>query len=149
MSSIDKDDNTNYESTLASTLTLSVAGERGTPPTISAGSKQVGAASAAARACADQALAFASNAAQDAANIDSTHNLLHVNHCKIFLMKVFGINPDGTSIEDQPLLPDRSVQYRSVESIEQYKKMVHILSNWGDDTVLANAPEDDPDANRT
>ncbi len=55
ISSIDKDDNSN----LASTLTASVAEEHGTSPTISAGSKQVGAASAAARACADQALALA------------------------------------------------------------------------------------------
>ncbi len=92
MSSIDRDDDTNYESTLASTLTSSVAGEHGTPPTISAKSKQVGAASAAARACAGQALALASDAAQDAANIDSAHNLLCANHCKIFLMKAFGIN---------------------------------------------------------
>jgi hypothetical protein len=117
MSSIDKDDNTNYESTLASTLTLSVVGERGTPPTISAGSKQVGAASAAARACADQALALASNAAQDAANIDSAHNLLCANHCKIFLMKAFGINQAGTPIDDQAPLPDRSMQYRSAKSV--------------------------------
>jgi hypothetical protein len=87
-----------------------------------------------------------SDAVQDAANIDSARNLLCANHRKIFLMKAFGINPDGTPIKDQGLLPDCSVQYCSVKSDKQYKKMVHILSNWGDDAVLV-IPEDDPNVN--
>ncbi len=143
MSSIDKDDDTNYESTLASTLTSSVMGEHGTPPTISTRSVQASAASTPARARADEAFALAcSDAAQDAANIDSAHNLLCANHCMIFLMKAVGIIPDDIHIKDQALLPDCSMQYCSVKSVEQYKKMVHILGNWGDDAVLANAPKE-------
>jgi hypothetical protein len=118
MSSIDKDDGTNYESTLASTLTSSVMGEHGIPPTISTRSVQASAASAPARAR-DQAFALAcSNAAQDAANIDSAHNLLCANHCKIFLMKAVGIIPDDVHIKDQALLPDCSMQYCSVKPVE-------------------------------
>jgi hypothetical protein len=144
LSSIDKDD----ESNLASTLTLSVAGECGTPPAISTGSKQVSAASAVARACDDEALALASDAVQDAATIDSAHNLLRANHHKIFLMKAFEINPDTAHLSRIRVFSLTVLHSIVVKSVEHYKKMVHFLSNWGDDAVLANAPEDDLDTNR-
>jgi hypothetical protein len=59
-------------------------------------------------------------------------------------MKAFGINPNGTAITDLSLVPDTIPTYHSVKTVAQYNKMIHVLSNWGDDEELAMLPRDDP-----
>ncbi len=57
------------------------------------------------QAHATQAAAIATTAANNAAAISSTHNIIIDKHCKMFLQRAFGIKPNGTAV-DQALLPD-------------------------------------------
>lgn len=93
--------------------------------------------------CAVQAIAAAKQAAADAAVIDSAHASIVKQHRKLFLQKAFGLNPDGSKITNPALLPESSKIYRSVKSVAQYDDIVRILTNWGDDAVLAANPSDD------
>jgi hypothetical protein len=65
----------------------------------------------------------------------------------MFLQRAFGINPDGTTV-DQAVLPNRLKRYKSVKTVEQYNDMVRCLTHWGEDEYLATAPEDDMEASR-
>jgi len=49
-------------------------------------------------------------------------------------------------ITDKSLLPKRLKVKRSVKTVEQYNYIIQVLTNWGDDTVLAAAQSDDHDA---
>ena len=93
--------------------------------------------------CAVQAIAAAKQATADAAEIDSAHARIVNQHRKLFLQKAFGLNLDGSKITNPALLPDSSKTYRSVKSVEQYDDIVRIITNWGDDAVLAAGPPDD------
>ena len=35
-------------------------------------------------------------------------------------------------------------KYKSVKTYEKYNDMIHVMSNWGDDTVLKEASSDNP-----
>ena len=94
--------------------------------------------------CAEKAIAAAQQAAADAAEINDAHAKIVNQHRKLFLQKAFGINPDGTKITNLSLLPKKPVVYKSVRTVEQYNDMIRILTNWGDDAVLAAGPPDDP-----
>jgi hypothetical protein len=52
-----------------------------------------------------QAAAIATAAANDAATISSAASIILNKHCTMFLQRAFGINPDGTAV-DQAVLPD-------------------------------------------
>jgi hypothetical protein len=65
----------------------------------------------------------------------------------MFLQHAFGINPDGTAV-DQALLPNHVQEYKSVKTVDQYNNMVRCLTHWGDDEYLAAAPEDNLEALR-
>ncbi len=86
--------------------------------------------------CVIQAAAVARNAAADAADINNAHATIVAQHCKMFLARAFGINPDGTPIIDPSLLPERLKTYKFVKSVEQYNYIIEVLTNWGDDAVL-------------
>jgi hypothetical protein len=49
------------------------------------------------------------------------------------------------AITDKSLLLERMKVNRSVKTVEQYIYIIQVLTNWGDDTVLAAAPSDDHD----
>jgi hypothetical protein len=66
----------------------------------------------------------------------------------MFLQQAFGINPDGTSIMDQALLPERVKKYKSIKTINQYNHMDRCLTHNGDDKYLAAALDDDLKASR-
>ncbi len=67
-----------------------------------------------------QAAAVARDAAADAADINNAHATIVAQHCKMFLARVFGINPDGTPIIDPSLSLEGLKMYKSVKSVEQY-----------------------------
>jgi hypothetical protein len=70
--------------------------------------------------------------------------LVHM-HCRLFLRKAFGINPDGTPIANIKEFNNAPPKvYRSVKSFEQYNKIICIFTYWGDNAFLATADEDDP-----
>ncbi len=94
-----------------------------------------------------QAAAIATAAANDAAATNTAHNIIIKKHCTMFLQHAFGINPNGTAV-DQALLPDCGKKYKSVESFNQYSNMVRCLTHWGDDEYLAASPEDNLEALR-
>jgi hypothetical protein len=96
---------------------------------------------------ANQAAAIASTAANDAAAVSSAHSIILEKHCTMFLQRAFGINPDGTAV-DQAVLPNCMKKYKSVKTIKQYNDMVRCLTYWGEDEYLATAPEDDMEASR-
>jgi hypothetical protein len=54
---------------------------------------------------ATQAAAIAPVAANDAAAVSSAAGIILDKHCTMFLQLAFGINPDGTAV-DQAVLPD-------------------------------------------
>jgi hypothetical protein len=64
----------------------------------------------------------------------------------MFLQRAFGINPDGTAITDASMLPGKLEKYKSVRTVEQYKDIIRVLTNWGDNAVLKNASSDDSEA---
>jgi hypothetical protein len=96
---------------------------------------------------ATQAAAIANAAANDAAAISSAHGIILDKHRTIFLQHAFGINPDGTAL-NQAVLPDRLEKYKSVKTVNQYNNMVLCLTHWGEDEYLAAAPEEDIEASR-
>jgi hypothetical protein len=96
---------------------------------------------------ADQAAAIANAAANDAAAVSSAHSIILEKHRTMFLQHAFGINPDGTAV-NQAVLPDCLKKYKSVKTVEQYSDMVRCLTYWGEDEYLATAPEDDMEASR-
>jgi hypothetical protein len=91
---------------------------------------------------------IATAAANDAAAVNTTHAIIIEKHCTMFLQQAFGINPDGTDIADQALLPKHVKKYKSVKTVDQYNNMVRCLTHWGDDEYLVAAPEDDREASR-
>ncbi len=94
-----------------------------------------------------QAAAVARDAAADAADINSAHATIVAQHCKMFLARAFGINPDGTPIINPSLLPEKLKTYKSVKSVEQYNYIIEVLTNWGDKADIKAAFPDDPDTN--
>ncbi len=96
---------------------------------------------------ATQAATIATAAANDAAAVSSTHDIIIDKHCTMFLQRAFGIKPNGTAV-NQALLPDCLKKYMSVKTVDQYNNMVQCLSHWGEDEYLAAAPEDDMEASR-
>jgi hypothetical protein len=95
---------------------------------------------------ADQAAAFAREAAADAQDFNNAHASIVAKHRKMFLQRAFGINPDGTAITDASLLPGKLKKYKSVKTVEQYEDIIRVLNNWGDNAVLKNASSDDSEA---
>ncbi len=95
---------------------------------------------------ADQAAAFAREAAADAQDITNAHASIVAKHRKMFLQHAFGINPDGTAITDASMLPGKLKKYKSVKTVEQYEDIIRVLTNWGDNAVLKNASSDDSEA---
>jgi hypothetical protein len=72
-----------------------------------------------------QARALAVDATKDVDDTESALLTLQLKHKKVFLMKAFGINPDGTEILDWSLVPESIPKYRSVKSVVQYEEMIH------------------------
>ncbi len=60
---------------------------------------------------------IATAAANDAAAVRSTENIIIDKHCTMFLQCVFGIKPNGTAV-DQALLPDCLKKYKSVKTVD-------------------------------
>jgi hypothetical protein len=83
-----------------------------------------------------QATAIAFAAANNTVAVDTAHTILLEKHCTMFLQRAFGVNLDGTSIQDQAILQEQSKKYKSVKTVEQYQDMIQCLSNWGDDVFL-------------
>jgi hypothetical protein len=50
--------------------------------------------------------------------VSSAHSIIPKKHCTMFLQRAFGINPDGTAV-DQAVLPNRLKKYKSVKTVEQ------------------------------
>ncbi len=94
---------------------------------------------------ANQAAEVANAAANDAAAVSSAHSIILEKHCAMFLQRAFGINPDGTAV-DQAVVPNHLKKYKSVKTVEQYNNMVWCLTYWEEDEYLATAPEDDMEA---
>jgi hypothetical protein len=95
---------------------------------------------------ADQAAAFAREAAADAQDFSNAHASIVAKHRKMFLQRAFGINPDGTAITGLSMLPRKLKKYKSVKTVEQYDNLICVLTNWGDDAFLKEASADDSEA---
>jgi hypothetical protein len=117
------------------------------PPAVPGSVKGTVGAAAFLQVRATQAAAIANAAANDAAAVSSTHVIILDKHCTMFLQGAFGINPDGTAV-DQAVLPDCLKKYKSVKTVNQYNNMVLCLTHWGEDEYLAAAPEEDMEASR-
>jgi hypothetical protein len=76
-----------------------------------------------------QAAAVARDAAADAADINNAHATIVAQHRKMFLLRAFGINLDGTPIINPSLLPEKFKMYKSVKSIEHYNYIIEVLTN--------------------
>jgi hypothetical protein len=96
---------------------------------------------------ANQAAAIANTAANDAAAISYAHSIILKKHRTMFLHCAFGINSDGTAV-DQAVLPNHLKKYKSVKTIKKYNDMVRCLTYWGEDECLAAAPEEDMEVSR-
>ncbi len=83
----------------------------------------VGGAAAILQVRANQAAGIANAAANDAAAVSFAHSIILEKHRTMFLQRTFGINPDGTAV-DQAVLPNRLKKYKSVKTVEQYNNMV-------------------------
>jgi hypothetical protein len=117
LSSIDKDNSTLNCTSSSTTNALSLTSspvERMLPSIIPnpLPTNGLGGARAYVRACTVLATAIASAAAKDAAAVKTTHTMLLEKHCKMFLQRAIGINPNGTPIQDQTLLPEKSKKYK-------------------------------------
>jgi hypothetical protein len=117
------------------------------PPAVRRSVEGVVGAAAILQVQANQAAAIANTAANDAAAISSANSIILKKHRTIFLQRAFGINPDGTAV-DQTVFPNHQKKYKSIKTIKQYNNMVRCLTYWGEDEYLANAPEDDMEALR-
>ncbi len=78
---------------------------------------------------ADQAAAFAREAAANAQDFNNAHASIVAKHRKMFLQRAFGINPDGTAITDASKLPGNLKKYKSVKTVEQYEDIIRVLNN--------------------
>ena len=96
---------------------------------------------------ATQAAVIANAAANDAAAVSSAHSSILKKHRTMFLQRAFGINPDGTAV-DQAVLLNCLKKYKSVKTVKQYNDMVRCLTYWGEDEYQATAPEDDMEGSR-
>ncbi len=96
---------------------------------------------------ATQAAAIATTTANDAAAVSSAHSIILDKHCTMFLQCAFGINPDGTAM-DQAVLPNCLKKYKYIKTVNQYNNMVLCLTHWGEDEYLVAAPEEDMEASR-
>ncbi len=153
VSSIDRNSaSITHASTQDSTLSSSVLGDPSDlpsgHPSIPVDLLDVGGALDAAQLHKANARAFADAATQDAVDIESALLAFRAKHKKLFLMKAFGINPNGTAIADRSLVPNTIPTYRSVKTVAQYNKMIDLLSNWGDDEELVYMPRDNPEYKR-
>jgi hypothetical protein len=97
------------------------------PPTVPRSIKGTVGAAAIFQVQANQAAAIANAAANDAAAVSFAHSIILEKHCTMFLQRAFGINPDGTAV-DQAVLPNRVKKYKSVKTVEQYNNMVWCLT---------------------
>ncbi len=95
---------------------------------------------------ADQAAAFAREAAADAQDFNNAHASIVAKHRKMFLQRAFGINPDGTAITDASMLPGKLKKYKFIKTVEQYEEIIRVLTNWGDDAFLKKSSSDDSEA---
>jgi len=94
--------------------------------------------------CAAQAMAAADEAVADTSRINSAHAEIVDQHRKLFLAKAFRVNPDGTAITNPALLlTDKTPEYNSVKSVEQYDYIIHCLTHWGDNSMLKTLPDDE------
>ena len=67
-------------------------------------------------------------------------------HRRLFLRKAFGINPDGSPIENVEAVNGYPTpEYNSVKTVETYNRIVSVLENWGDDAFVKANP-DHPEA---
>jgi hypothetical protein len=94
----------------------------------------------------DQAAAFAREVAANVQDFSNAHVSIVAKHRKMFLQRAFGINPDGTAITDASMLPGKLKKYKSTKTVEQYKDIIRVLTNWGDNAVFKNASSDDSEA---
>jgi hypothetical protein len=132
----------------SSSLSSSAASAIGlVPPAVPRSIKGAVGAAAFLQVRATQAAAIANAAANDAAAVSSAHGIILDKHHTMFLQRAFGINPDGTAV-DQAVLPDCLKKYKSVKTVDQYNNMVLCLTRWGKDEYLAAAPEEDMEALR-
>ncbi len=71
-------------------------------------------------------------------------------HRRLFLLKAFGINLDGTPIPNIEEFNDAPIKtYRAVKSLAQYNEIVRVLTYWGDDKFLAfKCPKSEGSARR-
>jgi hypothetical protein len=72
---------------------------------------------------ATQAAVIATAAANDAAAVSTAHGIIINKHRTMFLQCAFGINPDGTAV-DQAVLSDHLKKYKSIKTVDQYSDMV-------------------------
>jgi hypothetical protein len=94
---------TSNDSSSSSSSAASMVGV--VPPAIPRSVEGAVGAAAFLRVHATQAAAIANAAANDAAAVSPAHGIILDKHCTIFLQRAFGINPDGTAL-DQAVLPD-------------------------------------------
>ncbi len=83
------------------------------PPAVPRSIKGAVGATAILQVQANQAAAIASAAANDAAAVSSAYTVILEKYCTMFLQRAFGINPDGTAV-DQAVLPNRLKKYKCV-----------------------------------
>ena len=96
---------------------------------------------------ADEAAAFAREAAADAQDFNNAHASIVAKHHKMFLQCAFDINLDRTVITDVSTLPEKLKKYKSVKTVKQNVDMIHVITtNWGDEAVLKKASSDDQQA---
>ncbi len=93
-----RNDSSSSSSSAASTVGV-------VPPAIPNSTQGAVGAAAFLQVHATQAAAIATAAANDAAAISSSHNIIIDNQRTMFLQRSFGIKPDDTAV-DQALLPD-------------------------------------------
>jgi hypothetical protein len=124
------------DSTLSSSVLSDPSGLPSGHPSIPVESLDVGGALGAARLREANSRTFANAATQDAVDIESALLAFRAKHKKLFLLKGFGINPDGTAIADRSVVPNTIPTYHSVKTVAQYNKMIDVLSNWSDDKEL-------------
>ena len=99
---------TSIESSSSSSSVVGVV-----PPAVPRSIKGAVGAAAFLQVRATQAAAIANAAANGAAAVSSAHSIILKKHCTMFLQCAFGINPDGTAV-DQAVLPNRLKKYKCV-----------------------------------
>jgi len=92
---------------------------------------------------AEDAVAVARAAADDAAQMGNAHDRMVAQHQKMFLREAFGINPDGSPVSD-PAFRRPTKVYKSVKTVEQYNYIIEVLTNWGDAALIESLHPNDP-----